>query len=131
MSTDAESKEPKIAHTDLWSIPEVLGVEAALARYPEPRVHYVGTTRIESREAVEILVQTAGEFPVRALSPALFVGDLAIVEYEIAGESLYRFFAFEIEKLEEGAPIAIGWPQFPERKRETQFRFEILREEQR
>jgi hypothetical protein len=108
-----------------WSLPEVVGVQAARVRYSEPKIRFVGRKMTEWREAVELLVRTAGEFPVRAISPALFIGDQMISDYEPAGINQYRFFAFDLEKLKEGAPIYIGWPQFPATKRNTRFSFKI------
>jgi hypothetical protein len=124
MST--ERKSPNAPGRALWGLPDVLGVEAARVRFPQPRLHYVGPQPVEIREAVELLVRTVDEFPIlRALSPALFVGETAIPEYERAGKNLYRFFAFDFQRLQEGAPISIGWPQFPQRKLRTTFRYHL------
>lgn len=109
----------------LWDLPQVLEVSLRLARYPEPRTHFVGTERFEASEAVELLVRTASEIPARALSPALFVGGVPIVEYELAGPNQYRFYAFDFRRLPLGAPISLGWLKFPERRQTTPFRFQL------
>ena len=110
---------------DLWHLPEVLGVEAARVRYPEPRLYYVGSRPALAREAVEITVRTAGPLPTRAWSPALFVGEIAVRAYETVAANVYRFFAYDLATLQEGAFISLGWPQFPERKVITQFVFRL------
>jgi hypothetical protein len=108
-----------------WQLPEVVGIHARHARYAEPKLRYVGTKLMEWREAVEFLVRTAGEFPARALSPALFVGDKAISNYDVVGPNQYLFYAFDFRDLQEGTPIFIGWPQIPEAKVPTRFRLQI------
>ena len=125
MSIDGGKREPSIPGADLWKLPKVLSINAVQVRYREPKVHYVGSKRVEYREAVELIVQTSGEFPARAFSPALFIGDSPIIDYEVVGENLYRFYAFEFKKLKEDAPISIGWPQFPEQKKDTKLRFKV------
>jgi hypothetical protein len=111
--------------TDARQLPKVLAVEAKLVHYQKPMIYYVGPQRKETRDAVEINVRTAGEFPVRALSPALFIGEVPIIEYAIMGPNLYRFFAFEFQNLQEGAAISLGWPQFPAQKVPTGFQYQL------
>lgn len=65
---------------------------------------------MEHKEAVELMVKTAGPIPERALSPVLIVGDVAVDDYEVAGQNLYRFYAFEVKQLREGAPMRLEWP---------------------
>ena len=119
------SSRANTSERNLWHLPEVSSVEVLRVRYDKPRVYYLGKERQEAREAVEIMVRTVGEFPVRALSPALFIGDIPIIEYAIAGPNLYRFYAFNFQDLPDGAPISLGWPQFPERRVKTRFRYQV------
>lgn len=107
----------------LWQLPKVTTVNARRVHYDQPRVYYSGTDRREARDAVEIMVSTAGEFPVRALSPALFVGETPILEYEQTRQNLYCFRAFEYQSLQEGAPISLGWPLFPDQKVNSGFSY--------
>ena len=74
--------------------------------------------------AIEFTVTTDGPFPVRALGPALYVGQTAVIESEQVEGERYRFLAFEPDALEEGAPIALGWSARSTDRRETRFRFE-------
>lgn len=106
-------------------LPEIVGVEAVRMRYDRPRVYYADRKRREAREAVEIMVRTSDEFPIADVSPALFVGEVPLVEYEGVGPNLYRFFAFQFEKLREGEPISLGWPDSPEHKVRTNFHYQV------
>ena len=69
-------------------------------------------------------MRLSGPVPIRALGPALFVGETQVAEFEAVEDNLYRFHAFDHQRLERGAPIAWGWLDAPpdERKR-TRFRF--------
>ncbi len=96
-----------------WALPRVLAVEFRPVKYPEPRTYYVGRERRQTSEAVEILVRTAAPLPTRALSPVVFVGDLAVADYDVAEPNLYRFVAFDPRSLVAGAPVSLGWPGRP------------------
>ena len=109
---------------DLWHLPEIANIQIVHAQYPVPEVRYEGGQRIEYWEAVELLVQTVTPFPVRALSPALFVDDTVVESYETLGENLYRFFAFDFQNLLAGGTISLGWPQAPEQKVDTGFTYQ-------
>jgi hypothetical protein len=108
-----------------WQLPMVLAVNAKLAHYQQPMIYYVGRQRKEARDAVEIEVQTADEFPVRALSLALFIGDVPVIEYCVKGPNQYRFYAFEFQNLQQGAPVSLGWPQMPSQMMATGFRYQL------
>jgi hypothetical protein len=75
---------------------------------------------------VEFMVRTDGPIPVRALGPALFVGDVAVTECERVEDTLYRFLAFDIDQLRQGAPIAWGWMKDPvPQRKSTRFTFSL------
>jgi hypothetical protein len=122
MRTDS-SRESKPA--DLWHLPDVLSVKASKVRFPQPRLYYVGTRPVLAEEAVEILVRTDRPFPVRALSPAIFVGDVPILDFETMDRNAYRFLSYDSSSLREGAAISLGWPQFPQRKVKTRFVYHL------
>ncbi len=124
MSTDAESREAPAPRPDLWALPEIVGIEIERRQYPEPRVYYEGTRRVEVKEAVEIRVRTSAEIKARAITPALYVGDVPLPEFETTGPNQYRFFAYEPGRLPDDAPIALGWPGEPEPRQESRFRYE-------
>lgn len=110
MSNDAQAREPSQRPPDIWSLPEIIDVCAVLVRFKNPLIRYDGQRRVEHKEAVELMVKTAGPIPERALSPALMVGDVAVDDYEVTGENLYRFYAFEVKELREGASMRLEWP---------------------
>ena len=110
---------------DPWHLPEVLGITAARRRYAEPKQRYRDRQVVSFNEAVELTLRTSSEFPVRAWSPAIFVGDVALSDYEMIGPQTYRFYAFDIASLQEGAPVFIGWPQLPGTKRRTGFTYRL------
>jgi hypothetical protein len=104
-------------------LPMIIDVKAVRVRYERPRVYYLHRQRRATREAVEIIVRTADRLPITSISPALFVGEVPLVEYEGVGPNVYRFFAFEFAKLRRGDPISLGWPYSPKKVR-TNFRYQ-------
>ena len=92
---------------DLWTLPPVEGIGIERVRYRTPRRRVLRGRAEEVAEAVEIVVRTAGPIPVRALSPALFVGGVQVTENVQEDETTYRFFADE--ELPAGEPIVLGW----------------------
>ncbi len=119
-SGGGESREPRV---NLWRLPRLAALAARRVHLDEPRTYYVGTERRETREIVELLATTSEPLPVRAITPALVVGDTVVPDYEPEGANRYRFVAFEPDQLREGAAVRWGWPGNPERLTETSFRF--------
>lgn len=107
-------------------LPAIVNVQASRARYDPPRRIFVGRELVEVRDAIELLVRTSAALPIRNVSPVLFIGDMAITDYETAGTNLYRFLIFtNPERLVSGTPIALGWPYAPRSARTSNFRFQI------
>jgi hypothetical protein len=123
MQGDSSSHPRKPPSRDLWKLPRIEKVTIQRVRYQPPRKHVIGGRVVEFAEGVEILVQTDGEIPVRALSPALNVGDAEVVENERAAEGAYRFFVLDEEALDEGAPISLGWVGVPKKRGKAKFRY--------
>jgi hypothetical protein len=88
--------------------------------------------RKDANEAIEFQVTTSADFPIRALAPALFVGDIAVTEGKRVGERQYRFVSYGQPRFEENAPIAVGWvgSGVPVRK-PSKFTFHLEGEEKR
>ena len=120
--------EPEASRPGLWHLPELLDVRALRRYFRKPRITYAGLQRVEHETAIELTVTTDAPFPVRALSPALYVGEEAVIDYDPIGAGVYRFFAYNPEQLKEGAPIALGWPGDPEQRRPSSFRYELVGE---
>ena len=106
---DSGSRAPDRPSPDLWKLPEIETLRIDRVRYKKPRKHTVAGRLVEHDEAIEILVKTKGDIPVRALSPALDIGATQVVENEVAGEMTLRFFVTDEAALRDGAPITLGW----------------------
>jgi hypothetical protein len=112
-----------------WELPAIVEIRIRRTGVRAPEHKHFRSALPDRREAVEFLVRTSGPIPARALGPALFVGDVEVAESQEAGENLYRFFAFDLDRLKLRAPIAWGWlgPKRNERIR-TKYRYELARE---
>jgi hypothetical protein len=121
--SDAQQPEPSRPEPDISFLPDVLAVEAALRTYRKPRYRARGSEIVEVKAAVEITVTTAAPFPERALGPMLLIGAAQVTESERVGPNRYRFYAYDFERLKDGAPIRVGWFGQPRPRRQTGFRF--------
>jgi hypothetical protein len=111
-----------------WRLPEILDIK--ISRVPfKPREHkFFRSALADFKEAVEFTVTLSGPVPIRALGPALFVGDVQVAEAEAVDERTYRFLWFHPEQLKSGAPIGWGWlDALPQERKATQFRFDLAR----
>ena len=106
------------------SFPRVLAVESKRVTFREPRVWWDGPEPKRANGAVEFLVRTSAALPIRGLSPVLIVGEVAVGICQQAGKNLYRYFAYDAERLRPGAPISFGFPQLPRLQVETPFRYQ-------
>ena len=107
---------------NLSRLPDVLSLEIRRRHFDPPRrVTRKGVDHFVS-DAVEFDVTISEPFPVRALGPALWVGDEALTSAEADGLT-YHFFAFEPDKLKPHARISLGWSSPSERRKETPYHF--------
>lgn len=125
MQSDSESRLPAPPSRDLWALPGIESVKIERVRYRQARKHLVAGEVVELTEGIEIVVQTGGEIPIRALSPALHVGAVELVENEQIERTTYRFFVLDEKALSAGAPISLGWVGHPAPKAESPYRFEL------
>src|SRR2546423_7884451 len=132
MNNDTNNKRPQEIE-DFWRLPEIVSMEVVHVRHRTPAKVYVGPKWAESNETVEFLVRTSEDFPIRALSPALFIGSHAVTEGNRVANNFYRFIvpATEIPKLQQDATISGGWAGVDAKPVATQHRFRIHREESR
>ena len=86
------------------------------------------TYRYAIRKCRNAIVSTtlpaAGQIPIRALSPALYIGSVQVAENETVNANLYRFFAMDEAVLKIGAPIRLGWVGHPPPKGKAKFHYE-------
>jgi hypothetical protein len=113
MPGDAPQTPPPFAETrptqDIWRVPDIVAMEAVRVSYAKPRERVLGGRTVPVAEAVEVLIQTSEPIPVRALAPALHIGDVVLTESEPAGPLRYRFFGFEPDMLQDGSEVSLGW----------------------
>jgi hypothetical protein len=87
------------------------GIESARARRvrrdPPHRFFAEGREYFES-DVIEIEVEMDGEFPIAGIGPALFVGNVPIIDGERIGDRRYRFFAPGSTRLARNATVALG-----------------------
>jgi hypothetical protein len=108
-----------------WNLPEIQDIRIRRIPFEPPKLRNFKSVLAEYKEAVEILVSTNGPIPARALGPALFIGDVQIIESQQVETNLYRFLAFDIEQLKPGAAIRWGWiDDHEEQRQRTKFRYE-------
>lgn len=91
-----------------WKLPNILEMRISLIPYQAPKLRHFESYLTRYTRAIEFLITTDGPFPVRALAPVLYVGEVPVVESEGVSDNVYRFLAFEFDPLKENAPISIG-----------------------
>jgi hypothetical protein len=124
MPNDADSPPEPPPRRDLWELPRITGLRTIRRRYDSPRRHVVAGRVVAYDQGVEIVVETDGDLPVRALSPALYVGTVELAENERISDREHHFFVLDEEALRPGDPITLGWVGNPARDREPEFRYE-------
>jgi hypothetical protein len=126
MTSDSSHKQGPKEGKDLWTLPKVVSLKVAHRQHRKPVLRFLQSKTLQVSEEVEFLVKTAGDFPIRALSPALYVGDVPITEMDRVKKNVYRFVAFgpSLGQLEAKAPISLGWAGVS-RQIKTKYRFAI------
>src|SRR5688572_25685333 len=122
MMNDAGAREPDAPRPD-FSLPDILDLDVRRIRFHPHQPRNFESTLAHEQEAVEFTVRTDGPIPIRALGPALYVGETAVVENEEVESTTYRFLAFDFEELEPRAPIRLGWTGQGHDDRKTKFRY--------
>ena len=123
MSSDSEGRLPEPSSPNLWSLPKISKLQIDRVTYSTPRRHVAGGRVVEFYDCIEILVQTDNDIPIRALSPALYVGNIEVAENERVSKGHYRFFVFDEEKLKDGAAISLGWASVTGKRARTKFKY--------
>lgn len=124
MTTDSSQPLPGAPRPE-WTLPEITRIQIRRVPFQARKPRNFESALANVNEAVEFLVQTSGPIPIRALGPALFVGDVQVTESQQVGENEYRFLAYNIDQLKPGAPIRFGWINDPEsERRETPYQYQ-------
>jgi len=124
MQGDSESRLQTAPRRDLWALPNIETLTIERVQYRPARKHVVAGKVVEFSEGIEIVVQTDGEIPMRALSPALYIGSTELAENERVTATSYRFFVLDKKALQAGAPISLGWVGHPAPKTRSKFRYQ-------
>ena len=112
----------------MWDLPEIVDIQIRRIPFKPNQPRNFKSALAGYKEAVEFMVRTSDLIPARALGAALFVGDVQVTESQQVDNNLYRFLAFEIDRLKPGAPIRWGWINTPkEQQQGTRFRYEESR----
>jgi hypothetical protein len=90
------------------TLPAVKSAVARRVRYEKPRRFVAHGKEYTESDVIEIDVETDAEFPLAGIGPALFVGNVPIIDSVRVAERRYRFFAPASLALRKGAPIALG-----------------------
>ncbi len=107
-----------------WELPEIVEVRTLNNSFEPRQLRNFRSSLEANTEATEFQIRTASPIPIRALSPVLNVGNVVLTESEQIGENLYKFWAFEPNRLEDEAPISLSWTNTPdEQLQESQFRY--------
>ena len=107
-----------------FRLPGVTSVQMRRVRFDPPIRFYRDGRLTAAGEAIELLVETTAALPIRDLTPAIFVGDVPVTHYDLVGANQYRFRAFDVDQLQRGARISIGWPFAPQSRIPTPFVFD-------
>jgi hypothetical protein len=109
-SADQGAPSSRAASTGL---PTIVGVHADRSHYGPPRLFVRRGADLQVSEAIEIVVQTSGPIPARALSPVLWVGAMPLPDSDRLDDHTYTFYGIEPDTLVDGAPLALGWSGGP------------------
>jgi hypothetical protein len=126
MISDSGSRPEQRPQADLWKLPYIQELTIRRIKYSPPETKYIKSPLARYNEAVEFTVTVDEPFQARAVTPILYVGDEPVTEALATDhKTVYRFLAFEFERLKEGAPISIGWPGQAEPREKTGFEYSL------
>lgn len=125
MSSDSGERLSELLRAD-FAMPTVVDIQIRETKFEAPRLRNFASSLQSSEDAVEFIVKTDGPIPVRALAPALYVGETPVTEATEVEPNTYRFVAPARERLEYDAPISLSWSgQRPVDVKNVTFRFRL------
>src|SRR4051812_43045800 len=106
------------------SMPKMLDVEIRETRFEPRRLRNFASSLPGGSDAVEFIVKTDRPIPIRALGPALYIGETPVTEVTQIRPNTYRFVAPTRKDLKQDAAIRLSWTGQPPTEREsTAFRY--------
>lgn len=124
MNTDASGPPRHQEYQDIWRLPEVAALQIRQRHFDPPRRVTIAGKDHLMRDAVEIEIVVSEPFVIRALGPALWVGEEPLTAVDSDGKKTYRFFAFNPDALRPGAPISLSWNAPHAERKQTKYRYE-------
>lgn len=124
MATDAGQPVSTGDRRDIWRLPEIVEVRTALRHFDPPRRVTVRGDDLLIEEAVEVGVEVSEPFEIRALGPALWIGNEALTLARGDGPNRYQFLALEPGALQPGAPISLSWNASGAPRAASKYRYE-------
>jgi hypothetical protein len=125
MSSDDGRRLPDLPRPD-FTMPRVVDIEVRAIKFKQPRHRNFTSSLPRGGDGVEFIVKTDGPIPIRALGPALYVGETAVTEVTEIGPNTYRFVAPARKGLARNAPISLSWTgQPPKDVNGTTFRYRL------
>jgi hypothetical protein len=100
-----------------WDLPEIIDIQTRRVPFDPPKLRNFNSSLAGNKEVMEFLVRTNKPIPIRGLGPALFVGDVQVIECQMVENNLYRFLTFDLKRIKPGAPISLGWINSSEEER--------------
>jgi hypothetical protein len=105
----AEAVDSQLDHAMQPELPRITKIRICRVIVAPSKIDRRTAGRSTVSSAIEFIVETDGEVPVRSYGPALFVGDVEINHSERIRARTWRLLAFEPERLMPGSLIAWGW----------------------
>ncbi|MFY9611179.1 MAG: hypothetical protein WAU45_21535 [Blastocatellia bacterium] len=125
MSSDDGKRLPDPPRPD-FTMPKVLDVKMRAIKFKRPPHRNFTSSLPRGGDGVEFIVKTDGPIPIRAVGPALHVGETMVTEVTEIGPNTYRFVAPARKDLARNAPINLSWTgQAPTDVKGTTFRYRL------
>ena len=107
-----------------YGLPSILELIYGIRKYDPPLRRFTAVFQITLyNDAVEFIIKTDKPIPIQATSPALFIGEKAVLDGELLEPLSYTFRLFDYENLPDKAIIYWGWSHAPSHKMVTSFQF--------
>lgn len=108
MATQDGGSEPEDTRKQRPAVPGIKSAVARRVRYPKPRRFFTAGQEHAEADVLEVDVETDADFPIAGTGPALFVGDVVLIDSERVGERRYRFFAPASTPVAKDAAVCLG-----------------------
>ena len=94
-------------------LPQILDVKVQRGERKARAVRHMSvsaaTAGVNRADGIEFIVKLSDSLPVRAMAPALFIGDVQVADSEAVDDRTIRFFIPNDSSLKVGEKIYFGW----------------------